>query len=50
LPWLGVPIDVVQLGETWRVQVGPWVHRDDAMATADRIIGTGSVKPITVLR
>lgn len=50
LPWLGVPIDVVQFGETWRVQVGPWVHRDDAMATADRIIGTGSVKPITVLR
>jgi rare lipoprotein A len=50
LPWLGVPIDIIQLGETWRVQAGPWARRDDAMATAERIVGAGSVKPITVLR
>jgi rare lipoprotein A len=50
LPWLGVPIDVILLGETWRVQAGPWARRDDAMATADRIAGTGSVKPIAVVR
>jgi rare lipoprotein A len=50
LPWLGVPIDIIQLGETWRVQAGPWARRDDAVATAERIVGAGSVKPITVLR
>jgi rare lipoprotein A len=50
LPWLAVPIEVVQLGEGWRVQVGPWTRRDDALAAGERIASRGAVRPIAVVR
>jgi rare lipoprotein A len=50
LPWLAVPIGVVRQGERWRVQVGPWIRRDDAIAAGERIAARGSVRPIAVVR
>jgi len=50
LPWLLVPAELVQSGDTWRVQVGPWDRRDDAVAVAGRIAATGGARPIPVTR
>jgi rare lipoprotein A len=50
LPWLAVPIEVLRLGDGWRVQVGPWARRHDAISVAERIASGGTVRPITVLR
>jgi rare lipoprotein A len=50
LPWLAVPIEVVQGGEVWRVQVGPWTRREDALAAGERIASRGTVRPIAVVR
>ncbi len=50
LPWLLAPAELVQTGELWRVQVGPWDRRDDALAVADRIGATGGAKPMPVVR
>jgi cell division protein FtsN len=45
-----VPIEVVQGGEVWRVQVGPWTRREDALAAGERIASRGTVRPIAVVR
>lgn len=50
LPWLLVPAELVQTGEIWRVQVGPWNRRDDAVAVAERIAAAGGARPIPVVR
>jgi rare lipoprotein A len=50
LPWLLVPAELVQAGEIWRVQVGPWNRRDDAVAVAERIAAAGGARPIPVAR
>jgi rare lipoprotein A len=50
LPWLLVPAELVQTGEIWRVQVGPWNRRDDAVAVAERIGASGGARPIPVVR
>lgn len=50
LPWLGVPVEVFASGEAWRVHVGPWSRRDDALATAARIAAASSLRPIPVAR
>jgi rare lipoprotein A len=50
LPWLLVPAELVQSGEVWRVQVGPWNRRDDAVAVAERIGAAGGTRPIPVVR
>jgi rare lipoprotein A len=50
LPWLLVPVELVRSGETWRVQVGPWARRDDALAVAARIASGSTFRPIPVVR
>jgi rare lipoprotein A len=50
LPWLGVPVEVFASGEAWRVHVGPWSRRDDAVATAARIAAATSLRAIPVAR
>jgi rare lipoprotein A len=50
LPWLAVPIEVLHHGGSWRVQVGPWDRRDDALAARERIVAGSAVRPIAVVR
>jgi rare lipoprotein A len=50
LPWLAVPIEVMPVDGTWRVRVGPWAQRDDALAAAGRIAASSSFRPIAVPR
>ncbi len=50
LPWLLVPAELVQSGDTWRVQVGPWDRREDAVAVAERIAASGGTRPVAVVR
>jgi rare lipoprotein A len=49
-PWLAVPVELYQQDAIWRVQVGPWAHRDDALAAAERIVAGGGSRPIAVTR
>jgi len=50
LPWLAVPVELQQQEAVWRVQVGPWARRDDALAAAERIVSAGGSRPIAVTR
>ena len=50
VPWLLVPAELVQSGGSWRVQVGPWDRREDALALADRIAASGGARPHAVAR
>jgi len=50
LPWFGAPVELVQHGDLWRVQAGPWTRRDDASAVAERVSAASAFKPIPVLR
>jgi rare lipoprotein A len=50
VPWLLVPAELVQVGDTWRVLVGPWDRREDAVAVADRIATSGGTRPVAVAR
>jgi rare lipoprotein A len=50
VPWLLAPAELVRSGETWRVQVGPWDRREDAVAVADRIAAAGAPRPVPVAR
>lgn len=49
-PWFAVPIEIVPAPEGWRVQAGPWSHRDDARAAAERIGGAAASRPRVVVR
>jgi rare lipoprotein A len=50
LPWFGAPVELVQHGDLWRVQAGPWTRRDDAAAVAERVSAASVFRPIPVLR
>ncbi len=50
LPWFGAPLELVQHGELWRVQAGPWARRDDAAVVAERVSAASVFRPIPVLR
>jgi rare lipoprotein A len=50
LPWLAVPVDVVPVDGTWRVRIGPWAQREDALDAAGRIASSSSFRPIPVAR
>ncbi|MFN7642824.1 MAG: septal ring lytic transglycosylase RlpA family protein [Burkholderiales bacterium] len=50
LPWFAAPVELVQHGELWRVQAGPWTRRDDAAAVAERVGAASAFRPIPVLR
>ena len=49
-PWLAVPVELQYQEAIWRVQVGPWARRDDALAAAERIVSAGGSRPIAVTR
>ena len=50
LPWLLVPAELVQSGDTWRAAAGRWARRDGAVAVAGRFGATGGARPIPVTR
>lgn len=50
LPWLLAQIEVFPQGETWRVQVGPWSSRGDALVVAERIGSATEFRPVPVVR
>ncbi len=50
LPWFAAPVELVQHGELWRVQAGPWTRRDEAAAVAERVGAASAFRPIPVIR
>lgn len=49
-PWLGAAVEVIAQGGQWRVRVGPWGQREDALGVAERIAAAGVFRPIPVGR
>jgi rare lipoprotein A len=50
LAWLQESAQVLLSGNLWRLHVGPYRSREDALSVADRIAGELDLKPLVVVR
>jgi rare lipoprotein A len=50
LGWLKDTVQVLAIGNLWRLHVGPYRTQDDARAVAERIESQLSIKPLLVVR
>jgi rare lipoprotein A len=50
LGWLKESAQVLLTGNLWRLHVGPYRSREDALSVADRIAGELDLKPLVVVR
>ena len=48
--WLKDTVQVLAIGDLWRVHVGPYRTQDDARSVAERIESQLSIKPLLVVR
>jgi len=48
--WLKDTVQVLAIGNLWRLQVGPYRTQDDARSVAERIESQLSIKPLLVVR
>ena len=48
--WLKDTVQVLAIGNLWRLHLGPYRTRDDARSVAERIESQLSVKPLLVVR
>jgi len=48
--WLKDTVQVLAIGNLWRLHVGPYRTQDDARSVAERIESQLSIKPLLVVR